>query len=209
MPPCVLTAGNFYAVLRSEKMSANQEVTSAVPCGTAPTKKSVDKLSVKEFREWFCIPNGVLVELAEGEAVSTENAEDNAICFSKEQFNAGLRFPLPSLFKEFLHFTQIPPAYMHPNMVRVLMGCSVLSMLFNLDITLLEVLFIYSIKKLKTDIFSFVACLPSIHLVTSLPDSTKGGAKGHVLVKGIWAGLGAHSDRPFAPNRSLKVLGMV
>ena len=65
-------------------MSANQEVTSPVPCGTAPTKKSVDKLSVKEFREWFCIPNGVLVELAEGEAVSTENAEDNAICFSKE-----------------------------------------------------------------------------------------------------------------------------
>ena len=209
MPPCVLTAGNFYAVLRSEKMSANQEVTSPVPCGAAPAKKSVDKLSVKEFREWFSIPNGVLVELSEREAVSTTNAEDNVICFSKEQFNAGLRFPLPSLFKEFLHFTQIPPAYMHPNMVRVLMGCSVQSMLFNLDITLLEVLFIYSIKKLKTDIFSFVACLPSIHLVTSLPDSTKGGAKGHVLVKGIRAGLGAHPDRPFTPNRSLKVPGMV
>ena len=82
-------------------------------------------------------------------------------------------------------------------------------MLFNLNITLLEVLFIYSIKKLKTDIFSFVACLPSMHLVTSLSDSTKGGAKGHVLVRGIWAGLGTHPDRPFAPNRSLKVLGMV
>nr|CAN72094.1 hypothetical protein VITISV_009002 [Vitis vinifera] len=188
-------------------MSANQEVTSPVPCGAAHAKKSVDKLSVKEFRERFYIPNGVSIELSEGKVVSTENAEDNAICFSKEQFNAGLRFPLPSLFKEFLHFTQIPPAYMHPNMVRVLMGCSILSMLFNLNITLLEVLFIYSIKKLKTDIFSFVACLPSMHLVTSLPDSTKGGTKGHVLVKGIWAGLGTHPDRSFAPNRSLKVSG--
>ena len=198
----------FYVVLRNEKMSANQEVTSPVPCGAAHAKKSVDKLSVKEFRERFCIPNGVSVELSKGEVVSTENAEDNAICFSKEQFNAGLRFPLPSLFKEFLHFTQIPPTYMHPNMVRVLMGCSVLSMLFNLDITLLEVLFIYSNKKLKTDIFSFVACLPSMHLVTSLPDSTKGGAKGHVLVKGVWAGLAVHPDRPFAPNQSLKVPSM-
>ncbi|RVX07556.1 hypothetical protein CK203_025151 [Vitis vinifera] len=119
-------------------MSANQEVTSPASCGAAHAKKSVDKLSVKEFRERFYIPNGVSIELSEGEAVSTENAEDNAICFSKEQFNAGLRFPIPSLFKEFLHFTQIPPAYMHPNMVRVLMGCSVLSMLFNLNITLLE-----------------------------------------------------------------------
>ena len=94
--------------------------------------------------------------------MSTEKGEDHAIYFSKEQFNAGLRFPLPSLFKEFLHFTQIPPAYIHPNMVRVLMGCSILSMLFNLDLSLLEVLFIYLIKKVKSDIFNFVACPPSL-----------------------------------------------
>ncbi|KAL6318930.1 hypothetical protein AAG906_001403 [Vitis piasezkii] len=42
-------------------------------------------------------------------------------------------------------------------------------------------------------------------LVTSLPDSTKGAAKGHVLVKGLWAGLTVHPDRQFAPNQSLKV----
>ena len=70
-------------------------------------------------------------------------------------------------------------------MVRVLMGCSILSMLFNLDLSLLEVLFIYSIKKVKSDIFSFVASLPSLQLVTSLPDLTKGAARGHVLVKGL------------------------
>ena len=85
-------------------MSANKEVTSFGPSDDAH-EKFVDKLSVKEFYERFCIPNGVLVELMDGEAVSTEKAEDNAIIFSKEQFNAGLRFPLPSLFKEFLHFT--------------------------------------------------------------------------------------------------------
>ncbi|KAL6312472.1 hypothetical protein AAG906_021688 [Vitis piasezkii] len=46
------------------------------------------------------------------------------------------------------------PTYIHPNMVRVLMGCSILSILFNLDLSLLE-----------------------------------GAARGHVLVKGLWAGL--------------------
>ena len=171
-------------------------------------EKSVDKLNVREFCERFCIPNGVSVQLMDGEAVSTEKYADNAIFFNKEQFNAGLWFPLPSLFKEFLHVIWIPLAFIHPNMVRVLMGCSILSMLFNLDLSLLKVLFIYSIKKRKNDIYSFVASLPSLQLVTSLLDSTKGVARGHVMVKGVWAGLTEHPDRQFAPNQSLKAPGM-
>ena len=142
-------------------MFANKEATSSSSSEDARAEKSIDKLSVKEFRERFCIPNGVLLEFLDGEAVSTKKAEDNAITFTKEQFNTGLRFPLPSLFKEFLHFTQILPAFIHPNIVRVLMGCSVLSLLFNLDLSLLEVLFVYSLKKGKNDIFSMAAHLPT------------------------------------------------
>ena len=186
-------------------MSANKEATSSGPSGDA--EKSVDKLSVKELCQRFCIPNGVLVELMDGEAVSTEKAEDNAIIFSNEQFKVGLRFPLPSLFKEFLHFTQNPPAFIHPNIVQVLMGCSVLSLLFNLDLSLLEVLFVYSLKKGKNDIFSMTVHLPSLQLVTELPDSMKGGAKGHVLVRGAWAGLLKHPERPFSPNHLLELPG--
>ncbi|RVW70946.1 hypothetical protein CK203_050599 [Vitis vinifera] len=196
----------------ASKMSANKKATSSSSSeqsdkdasGDVHMEKSVDKLNVREFRERFYIPNGVSVQLVDGEAVSTEKSEDNSIFFTNEQFNAGLQFPLPSLFKEFLHFTQIPPAYIHPNIVRVLMGCSILSILFNLDLSLLEVLFIYSIKKGKNDIFSFVASLPSFQLMTSLSDSTKGAARGHVMVKGLWAGLTVHPDRQFAPNQSLK-----
>ncbi|RVW78306.1 hypothetical protein CK203_055772 [Vitis vinifera] len=148
-------------------------------------EKSVDKLSVKEFRERFSIPNGVVVELMDGEAMSTEKTEDHAIVFSKEQINAGLQFPLPSLFKEFFHFTQIPPACIHPNIVRVLMGCNILNMLFNLDLSLLEVFFAYSLKKGKNDIFSMAAHLPSLQLVTELSDSTKGGSEGTYVGPGF------------------------
>ena len=166
-------------------MSSKQKTTSSVRAGDAH-EKSTDKLSVKEFRDRFCIPNGVIVEfLNEGEdAVSTEKAEQDTIIFSKEQFNAGLRFPLPTLFKEFLHFTQIPPAFIHPNIVRVLMECNIINMLYNLDLMLLEVFFVYSLKKVKNDIFSMSAHLPSLQLVMELPDSTKGGAKGLVVVRG-------------------------
>ena len=188
-------------------MYANKEAASSSSSKDARAEKSVDKLSVKEFHERFCIPNGVLVELIDEEVMTTKKSEDNVIFFTKEQFNARLRFPLPSLFKEFLHFTQIPPAYIHPNIVWVLMGCSILSLLFNLDLSLLEVLFVYSLKKGKNDIFSMAAHLSSLQLVTELSDSTKGGAKGHVLVRGAWAGLLEHPEMPFSPNRSLVLPG--
>ncbi|RVW72061.1 hypothetical protein CK203_054048 [Vitis vinifera] len=143
-------------------MSANKEATSSGSSGDAQVEKSVDKLSMKEFRERFCIPNGVLVELMDEEAMSTEKSEDHAIVFTKEQFNARLRFPLPSLFKEFLHFTQIPPAYIHRNIVWVLMGCSIFSLLFNLDLSLLEVLFVYSSRREKMIFLAWLpTCLPS------------------------------------------------
>lgn len=78
-------------------------------------------------------------------------------------------------------------------------------MLFSLDLSLLEILFVYTIKKVKHDIFSLVANIPSLQLVTGLPDSTTRAAKGHVLVKGPWAGLVLHREKEFAPNQSLKI----
>ncbi|KAL6314071.1 hypothetical protein AAG906_011806 [Vitis piasezkii] len=172
-------------------------------------EKAIEKLNVEEFRERFCIPNGIHIELVnEVAALPTEKGEENVILFSKEQFNAGLRLPLPALFKEFLHFSQIPPMLIHPNTVRVLMGCSVINMLYNLDLTLLEVFFVYSLKKAKTDIFSLSARLPSLHMVTELPDSTKGGAKGLVAVRGGWAGLSDHPSRPFSPNYTMEFPGL-
>ena len=170
--------------------------------------KAIDKPDEKEFRERFCIPDNVTVELLDARVlVPSEKAEEKTMIFSEEQFNVGLQFPLPPLFKEFLHFTQIPPVFIHPNIVRVLMGCSIINMLYNLDLMLLEVFFVYSLRKVKNDIFSMFAHLPSLQLVTELPDSTKGGATGHVVVRGAWAGLLEHPTRPFTPNYSLEVPG--
>lgn len=152
--------------------------------GLGGRAKNTEVLTEQEFRVRFEIPNGVSLQLLEGDAVSTAKSGDNSICFTKEQFNVGLRLPLPSFFKQFLHYTKIPPALIHPNTVQVLMGCSILDMLFNLGLSLLEVLFLYSAKKAKNDIFSLAASIPSLQLVTGLPNSTKGAAKGYVVVKG-------------------------
>ena len=100
------------------------------------SRKPTEVLNEWEFRDHFCLLNSVSIQLVDGNPMSTEKVMHNTIYFTKEQFNAGLRFPLLSLFKEFLHYTQIPPAYIHPNIVRVLIGCSILNILFNLAASL-------------------------------------------------------------------------
>lgn len=64
--------------------------------GSGGQAKHTELLSDGEFREHFVIPNGVSIQLLEGDVVPTHKAEDNSICFTKEQFNVRLRLPLPS-----------------------------------------------------------------------------------------------------------------
>ncbi|RVW69615.1 hypothetical protein CK203_062631 [Vitis vinifera] len=140
-----------------------------------------------------------------GKSIEQLNEPDGVIVFSKKQFNVRLRFPLSLLFKQFLHFTKIPHAFLHPNIVRILMGCSMLNMLYHLDISLLEVLFIYTIKMSKKEIFSLSADISSLQLVIGLLDSTKGAKKGYVVVSGPCDGPYEHPDHPFELRRSLGI----
>ena len=73
------------------------------------------------------------LELSDGSAFSTVGQAANAIYFTLEQFVARLHFPVLSLVKQFLHITRAPPALIHPNVFRILMGCSVLNFLYQLD----------------------------------------------------------------------------
>ena len=80
-------------------------------------------------------------------AASLDNERaDNAIYFSRQQFATRICLPVPSLVKQLLHFTKAPPALVHPNDCQILMGCSVLNFLYQLDIFLVEICFIYTFK---------------------------------------------------------------
>ena len=51
---------------------------------------------------------------------STLGGEHNGVFFTREHLAAGLRYPLPAIVKQFQHFTQAPPALIHPNVIRIL-----------------------------------------------------------------------------------------
>lgn len=82
--------------------------------------------------------------------------------FTEAQFADGLHLPIPSLFKQFFYFTLTPSIFLHPNIVKILMGCSVFDMLFQLDISLLKVLFIYTVKMSQKERFSLSAHILSL-----------------------------------------------
>ncbi|RVW83370.1 hypothetical protein CK203_038878 [Vitis vinifera] len=131
----------------------------------------------------------LFIELTDGEAVSTEKLKTTLSSFPMSNSMLGSGSPSRHCSRNSFTSLRFLQLTIHPNMVRVLMGCSILSMLFNLDLSLLEVLFIYSIKKVKNDIFSFVASLPSLQLVTSLFGLDQGGRQGSCAGQGPMGGL--------------------
>ena len=83
---------------------------------------------MEALRVYYEIPEDIEVVLSDGPAHNTIGGVDNTIFFTREQLAAGLRFPMPSLVKQFLHFTRAPPALVHPNVIRILIGCCVLNL---------------------------------------------------------------------------------
>ena len=66
------------------------------------------------------------------------------------------------------------------------MGCGVLNFLYQLDISLLEICFIYTLKLGTRGRLSMSTYSPRLQFVTELPDSPKIESKGVVLGRGPW-----------------------
>ena len=138
----------------------------------------VAAIFAEELRLYSQIPAEINLEVSDSLATSTVREVDNAIYFTREQFIARLRFLVPSLVKQFMHFTRAPSTLIHPNVFRILMVCSVLNSLDQLDISLMEICFIYHLK-LRIEVrLSMSANNPWLQFVTRLPDSQNGGERG-------------------------------
>ena len=103
-------------------------------------------MSMEELRSFCHIPDIISLEVLDGPTVSIRVEANNVVYFTWEQFAVGLRFPVSSLVKQFLHVSRAPPALIHPNVIRILMGCSVLNLMYRLDISLVEIFFAYTLK---------------------------------------------------------------
>ena len=85
---------------------------------------------MEELRSYCEILEDIDLKLMEDPDESTLGGEHNAVFFTRDQLVVGLRFPVPALVKQFLHFTRASPALVHPNVILILIGCSVLNFLY-------------------------------------------------------------------------------
>ena len=145
LPPMLLSACNM--ARGQEETTTSQAGRKRGPSRESPSTSSIiSSLSMDEVRSYCQIPEDIDLELSEGPAESTMGKEYNAVFFTWEQLIVGLRFPVSSLVKKFLHFTRAPPAYIHSNVIRILTGCCVLNLLYQLDLSLVEVCFAYTLR---------------------------------------------------------------
>ena len=101
---------------------------------------------MEELRSYFQILDNIDFELSDDPTESTIGKEDGAVYFTREQLAAGLRFPISSLVKQFLHFFRVPHALIHPNVIQILIRCNILNLFYQLNISLVEVFFIYTLN---------------------------------------------------------------
>ena len=162
----------------------------------------VSSLTMEELRTYCEIPDDIDLKLMDKPDKSTIGGEHNAVFFTREKLVTGLRFPVPALVKQFLHFSRAPPALVHPNIIWILTECSVLNFLYQLDLSLVEICFAYSLT-LRRGSRMFMSILDSrLQFVNGLPDSPKIEAKGVILVRGPWDETPGSPGLPFDINRS-------
>ena len=101
---------------------------------------------MEELRSYCDVPDNIDLKLMEESDEYTLGGEHNAVFFTQEHLVAGLRFPVPTLIKQFFHFTRAPPSLVHPNTIRILTEYSVLNLLYQLDLSLVEICFAYSLR---------------------------------------------------------------
>ena len=125
-------------------MERGQEETSTSQVGrrkgpdrdTPSTSNIISSLSMQELRSYCQIPGNIDIELPDSPTECTIGEGDGVVYFTQEQLAVGLRFPVPSLIKQFLLFSGVLLALVHPNIIRILTRCSVLNLLYQPDISL-------------------------------------------------------------------------
>ena len=157
----------------------------------------------------YCeVPDNIDLRLMERADDSTLGGEHNGVFFTREHLAAELRFPVPAIVKQFLHFTRVPLALIHPNVIRILIDSYVLNHLYQLDLTLVELSIIHFLNMGSGGWMSMSVLSPWLHIVNRLPDSPKTGAKGALLVRGPWDETPGSPGSPFNVNWSQSFSGL-
>ena len=90
---------------------------------TPSASSIISSLTMEELIAYCEVLDNIDLQLMYMTDESTLGGEHNGVFFTQEHLAVGLRFPVPTLVKQFLHFTRAPLALIHPNVICILIGC--------------------------------------------------------------------------------------
>ena len=186
-------------------MARGREETSKSSCPegrlrvTPSASSIISSLTMEELMAYCEVPDNIDLRLMERADESTLGGEHNGVFFTREHLAARLRFPMPAIVKQFLHFTRAPPALIHLNMIRILIVSCMLNHMYQLVLSLVELFMIYFLSIGTGGRMSMSVLSPRLQIVNGLPDSPKMEAKGVLLVRGLW------DETPGSPRLSFNV----
>ena len=137
---------------------------------TPSTSNIISSLTMNELMAYCEVSNDIYLRLMERADESTLGGEHNGVFFTREHLVVGLRFPVSAIVKQFLHFTRVPPALIHPNVIHILIGSCVLNHLYQLDITLVEIFMLYFLNVGPGGQMFMSVLSPRMQIVNGLPD---------------------------------------
>ena len=178
------------------------------PRATPSASSIIASLTMEGLVEYCEVLDNIDLKLVDGPDESTLSGEHNGVFFTREHLAVGLRFPVSAIVKQILHFTQAPSALVHPNVIRILIGCCVLNHLYQLDLSLVELCIIYFLRVGQGGWMFMSVLSPRLQIVNGLPDSPKTEGKGALLVRGPWDETPSSPGLPFNVNWSQSFPGV-
>ena len=171
-------------------MARGQEETSTSsrPGGrlwvTPSESNIISSLTMEELMAYCEVPDNIDLQLMDRTDESTLGGEHNGVFFTREHLAAELCFPVLALVKQFLHFTRVPLALIHPNVICILIEYFMLNHLYQLNLSLVKLCIIYFLRIGQGSWMSMLVLNPRLQVVNGLPNSPNMEAKGVFLVRG-------------------------
>ena len=129
---------------------------------TPSTSSIISSLTMEELMRYCGVPDNISFRLVDRPNESTLSVEHNGVFFTREHLATELRFSVPAMVKQFLHFTRVRPTLIHPNVIRILIDCYVLNHLYQLDLTLVDLFIIYFLNVGSGDRMSMSVLSPRL-----------------------------------------------
>ena len=101
-------------MVRGREETSTSDRLGGRPRAKPSASNVIASLTMEELKVYCEVPDNIDLQLMERADDLTPSGEHNGVFFTREHLAAGLRFPIPAIVKQFLHFTRALSTLIHP-----------------------------------------------------------------------------------------------